>query len=223
MKRIRTLVLGVILVSAACSSSAGTATQTPAGPNPAASPIVTQPPAAAGDLRFTITFTFDDRSAESAFWHTGEFTTTGTVSMAVINALSGTRGGIGTTWPASGKQQFGDYFCHTEDECLDPCVGSFDGAWRAEPEIGIIERSGPHLVLDVQLHANPPAGDDTFLTSAGDCPPSTNGGVDTFPPMHITVDGLGSGTPTYSIEPYEFDGIPPPPAGTVWKLAIQPA
>lgn len=219
--RIGTLLLAAALACSACSQAPGAGGQQPGGPGGAPSGAGSTPTAQAGDIRFKITFIFDTRAVEPDTWVQGEFTTTGTLSRAIIDAMTSTRGYVGADWPSSGTQSFGDWHCATPDECLDPCVGGYNSQWQDEPTIGRLEQSGGHVVLDAQLHPRISAQDDRFLTTPN-CPGAVNMAVGGFPPMHITIDGLDGSSPAYSIEPYEFDGTEAPAPGVIWTLTITP-
>jgi hypothetical protein len=215
------LLLVVAFALGACAQGSAPANPPPAATSaPASAAAIPTRPPAADDLRFTITFAFDNRAVEPDIWTEGTFVTTGTIPRALIAGLTETRSEIGTTWPSSGTQRYGDYACTTPDECLEPCVGSYDGEWQDTPAVGVLDRSAGHVLFDALLHPDPTAADEQFRSA--DCPPQLGGGQAGFPPMHITVDGLDTGAPTYSIEAYEFDGSPPPPPGTTWKLEITP-
>lgn len=223
MPRFAALVLGAAFACGACGQSPVTGNQPGGASNPPPAPgAATLPAVGAGDLRFTITFTFDNRANEPDTWTKGAFTTTGSLSPALIASMTATRGYIGFTWPSSGSQDFGDWKCETPDQCLEKCVGSYDGEWEDQPQIARLEQSGGHVVLDALLHPDPKAIDDAYLTTPN-CPPTTNNGLEGFPPMHITIDGLGGGaTPTYAAEPYAFEGTGGPMPGDIWHLEIAP-
>jgi hypothetical protein len=221
--RFAAAVLALALACAACNQGSTPGGQPGGAGGPAGGPPNTASEGNPSDLRFTITFTFDSRASDQETWHEGSFTTTGSLTADVIDHLGQARGAIGVTWPGSGSQRFRDVYCHTPDECLELCIGSYAGSWQDTPNLAIAERSGGHIVLDLQLMASPKANDDAFLTDPH-CPAVVNGGLDEMPPMHITIDGLGSGHPTFSAEPYSFDENDPGPGpGDVWKLEIAPA
>lgn len=212
MKRVAAAALGIAAVGAAWFLFMP-------GSGPNLNPTGPAPSLGALDVRFEITFTFDNRMIEPDTWTAGSFTTTGALNRTVIAALGQARGAIGVTWPSHGDQLYGDWKCETPDQCLDKCTGGYDATWDDTPQLAYVERSTTRVVLDALLSADPKPNDDQFLTDDV-CPPEVGGGRDGFPPMHITIDGLDGSSPTFAIEPYDFGGAEPDP-GVVWDLTIK--
>jgi hypothetical protein len=205
MKRFATVLALTALAAGACS-------------NP---PANTAP---VGEIQFTLTFDFDSTAADPNVWNRGTFTTAGHLSRAFIDGLTAAPTYTGSLWTSSGDQTFGDWKCTTPDECLEPCTGSYGRvAWQDKPQIGLVSRNGAKVVLSALLSPDPKPDADEFLQTP-DCPPTTGGGVDGFPPMKITIDGLGTGGPlAMSVAYAPYSGTEPPAPGQILKLTITPS
>jgi hypothetical protein len=200
---------------AGAGSSGATSSQSAA---PAGAGATATPGVAAGEFHFTITYGFDSRPLGDDLWVAGSFTTTGSLSRALIDGLTEVRGEVGLSWPSSGVQQYGDVKCSVPDQCVELCVGGLDSTWADSPALGVAERSGGRVVLDALLYPDPKPDEDRFLTAPA-CPPQLSGGRDGFPPMLITIDGLDGSAPVFSVAPNPFEGAEPEP-GEVHELTI---
>ncbi|HJP87543.1 MAG TPA: hypothetical protein VJ850_00710 [Candidatus Limnocylindrales bacterium] len=229
MKRLASLVIGIVLVAGACSQTPSTGQQ-PGGQGGGAQPTSLVGP---GDIKFTVTFTFDTSDLDPDVWNRGTFTTVGSLSSDFLARVTEAPTYPGSLWQSSGDYTFSDWQCTTPDECLVPCAGSYGKpSWQDKPQVGLLKRSGSTVVVSVLLSATPKPDDDQFLQTKG-CPITTGNAMDGFPRMKIFIDGLGSTSPKLAVDFFPFDqdndplateAAPTGPAsGGVWSLTIKPA